>query len=299
MHADEVPIDASLVKQLLKTQFPRWADLPIQAVKSAGTDNALYRLGDTMVVRLPRIHWAIDQIQKENQWLPKLASKLPFEIPTPLVIGMPDETYPWNWGIYKWIEGESATRENIEDLSDLAKELAHFIISLQKIDVTNGPAALDYDLRGALLSTRDVDTREAIISMKDMIDIDIAIKIWETSLHAPEWNNHPVWFHGDLLPGNILIKEGHLHAVIDFGGLGIGDPACDLLSAWGLFSGESRKVFRESLNVDDATWLRGRGHALSQAVIFIPYYLNTNPIGVTYMQHVLDEVFEDYFANKK
>lgn len=299
MHADEVPIDASLVKQLLKTQFPHWADLPIQAVKSAGTDNALYRLGDTMVVRLPRIHWAIDQIQKENQWLPKLAPKLPFEIPTPLVTGTSDETYPWNWGIYKWIEGESATRENIEDLSDLAKELAHFITSLQKMDVTNGPAALDHDLRGAPLSTRDVDTREAIISMKDMIDTEVAIKIWEASLQAPEWDKSPVWFHGDLLPGNILIKEGHLHAVIDFGGLGVGDPACDLLSAWGLFSGESRKVFRESLNVDDATWLRGRGHALSQAMIFIPYYLTTNPIGVAYMKHVIDEIFEDYFANTK
>lgn len=299
MHADEVPIDASLVKQLLKTQFPHWADLPIQAVKSAGTDNALYRLGDNMVVRLPRIHWAIDQIQKENHWLPKLAPALPFEIPTPLETGMPDETYPWNWGIYKWIEGESATRENIEDLSELAKELASFINSLQKIDVTNGPAALDHDLRGAPLSTRDVDTREAIISMKDMIDIDIAIKIWETSLQAREWNKPPVWFHGDLLPGNILVKDGHLKAVIDFGGLGVGDPACDLLSAWGLFSGASREVFRESLSVDDATWLRGRGHALSQAVIFIPYYLHTNPVGVTYMKHVLDEVFDDYFANAK
>lgn len=297
MHADEVPIDASLVKQLLKTQFPHWADFPIQRVKSAGTDNALYRLGADMVVRLPRIHWAIDQINKESQWLPKLAPHLPFAVPTPIAIGTSDETYPWAWGIYKWIEGESATRENIEDLSVVAKELASFINALQKIDVTNGPAALENDLRGAPLSTRDEDTREAIISMKDMIDTEIALKIWDASLQAPEWDKPPVWFHGDLLPGNILIKDGHLKAVIDFGGLGVGDPACDLLSAWGLFSGESREVFREALGVDDATWLRGRGHALSQAVIFIPYYLHTNPVGVAYMKHVLDEVFEDYLKN--
>lgn len=299
MHADEVPIDATLVKQLIKTQFPKWADFPIQRVKSTGTDNALYRLGDTMVVRLPRINWAIDQIKKENQWLPKFAPHLPFEIPTPLVTGMPDETYPWNWGIYKWIEGESVTRENIDDLSEFANELTSFIHALQKIDVRDGPVAQAFGLRGASLSTRDEDTREAIHAMKDMMDTEIALKIWDVSLQAPEWNNHPVWFHGDLLPGNILVKDGRLKAVIDFGGLGVGDPACDLLSAWGLFSGKSRNAFREALGVDDATWLRSRGHALSQAVIFIPYYLNTNPIGVAYMKHVLDEVFEDFLVNKK
>ncbi|MEQ8960007.1 MAG: phosphotransferase, partial [Coleofasciculus sp. C2-GNP5-27] len=110
------------------------------------------------------------------------------------------------------------------------------------------------------------------------------------ALQALEWNNKPVWFHGDLLIGNVLFEQGRLSAVIDFGGLGVGDPACDLMIAWSLFSGESRKVFRETLNVDDHTWARGRGQALSQAVIFIPYYLNTNPLGVGYARQMIQEI---------
>lgn len=294
MHAGEVHTDEALVKRLLAAQFPQWADLPILRVRSAGTDNALYRLGDDRVVRLPRIDWAIGQIEKERQWLPKLAPFLPFAIPVPLVKGKPGEGYPWEWAVYQWLEGESASLDGISDLSQMAVDMADFINALQRIDTANAPLAVEHDLRGAPLSTRDEDTREAIDALKDKIDSKLALMIWEEALQAPQWDKEPVWFHGDLLPGNLLVKEGRLHAVIDFSGLGAGDPACDLMLAWGLFSGESRTVFRNAIGVDAATWSRGRGHALSQALIFIPYYWDTNPIGVANAMRTVSEILAEY-----
>jgi aminoglycoside phosphotransferase (APT) family kinase protein len=130
-----------------------------------------------------------------------------------------------------------------------------------------------------------------------MIDVDAATAAWETALGAPAWHGPPVWVHGDLLPGNLLVKQGRLSAVIDFGGLGVGDPACDLMIAWGLFSSESRDVFRAALAVDDATWARGRGWALSQALIFIPYYLDTNPVGVGHARRAIDEILANHSAS--
>jgi aminoglycoside phosphotransferase (APT) family kinase protein len=297
MHVDEVDTDASLVSRLLASQFPQWADLPIEPVQSAGTDNAVYRLGDDMAVRLPRIHWAIGQVEKEHQWLPRLASFLPLTIPIPLAMGEPGEGYPWQWSVYRWLEGESATIKRIADPPQAATDLAQFITALQQIDTTGGPLAVDHNLRGIPLTRRDTGTRQAIAALHDTINVDIAMIVWEAALQAPEWDRAPVWFHGDLLPGNLLVERGRLSAVIDFGGLGVGDPACDLIIAWGLFSGESRDVFRAALAVDDATWARGRGHALSQAVIFIPYYLNTNPVGVGNARRMIDEVLADYRAS--
>ncbi|MBN8580498.1 MAG: aminoglycoside phosphotransferase family protein [Anaerolineae bacterium] len=294
MHEGEVHSDEALVKRLISAQFPQWADLPILRVRSAGTDNALYRLGQEMVVRLPRIDWAIGQIEKEIHWLPKLAPSVPFAIPVPLVKGKPGEGYPWEWAVYQWLEGESASSENISDLSQMAMDVARFITILQSINTTDAPLAVEHGLRGAPLSTRDEDTREAISALKDKIDSTLAIKIWEEAIQAPEWDKEPVWFHGDLLPGNLLVKNGRLHAVIDFNGLGAGDPACDLMLAWALFSGESREMFRNALGVDAATWARGRGHALSQAVIFIPYYWNTNPIGVANAMRTVNEILVEY-----
>ena len=294
MHDDEVATDAPLVHRLLTAQFPQWADLPIQPVPSVGTDNALYRLGDDMVVRLPRIHWAVGQVEKDHEWLPKLAPFLPLAIPAPLAMGEPGEGYPWHWSIYQWLEGENATIEQIAEPCQAAIDLAKFITALQQIDPAGGPLAADHDLRGAPLSTRDTETREAITALHGMIDTDAVTAVWDTALQVSEWDRAPVWFHGDLLPGNLLFKNGQISAVIDFAGLGVGDPACDLMISWGLFSGKSRKVFRTTLGVDDATWARGRGLALSQALIFIPYYLNTNPVGVSNAWRTIGEILADY-----
>jgi aminoglycoside phosphotransferase (APT) family kinase protein len=296
MHDDELDTDETLVHQLLKAQFPQWADLPIQHIRSAGTGNAIYRLGNEMAVRLPRVQWAVDQVNLEHEWLPRLAPSLPLAVPVPLAKGEPGEGYPWDWSVYRWLEGEDASIERIADPRQAAIDLAQFIAALQRIDPTGGIPAEGHNSRGLPLTIRDASTRKAIADLRGMIDTEAVTTVWEVVLQAPQWDRAPVWFHGDMLPGNLIVERGRLSAVIDFGGLAVGDPACDLMIAWGLFARESRDVFRAVLQVDDATWARGRGHALSQALIFIPYYLDTNPVGVAIARRTINEVLADSSA---
>jgi aminoglycoside phosphotransferase (APT) family kinase protein len=293
MHAGELELDAGLVRRLLAEQFPRWAGLPLRPVASAGTDNALYRLGTRLAVRLPRVEWAAGQVEKDLRWLPRLAAQLPLQVPQPLAVGQPAAGYPWTWAVYRWLPGQTASLENLTDACQAARDLAHFLTCLQQSDPTGGPLAVEHGLRGASLSLRDAETRQAIAAMQGLLDTSAATRLWESALQAPEWGRPPVWFHGDLLKGNLLARRGRLSAVIDFSGLGVGDPACDLMIAWSLFSGESRAVLRAELGLDEATWRRGQGMALSQAVIFIPYYLHTNPLGVAYASHMLAELLAD------
>ena len=293
MHVDEVETDEALVGRLLAAQFPRWADLPIQPVSSTGTDNALYRLGDEMLVRLPRIHWAVGNVEKEYHWLPKLAPHLPLAVPVPLAKGEPGAGYPWPWAVYRWLAGEHTTIDSIAHPQQAALDLAGFITALQQIDATDGPPGG----RGKPLALRDEETRKAIVALHSMIDTHAATAAWEAALQATAWDRAPVWFHGDLLPGNLLFQQGRLSAIIDFGTLGVGDPACDLMVAWNTLPAESRSVFRDALGVDDATWARGRGWALWQALVFIPYYRHTNPVGVAYAQRTLEEVLADCYIH--
>ena len=209
-------------------------------------------------------------------------------------MGESGEGYPWQWSVYRWLAGENLTIENIAEPNQAAMDLAQFITALQQIDTTGGPPPGSC---GRPLATRDSYTREAIASLQDMFDAEAMTAVWDAALRAPEWDRTLVWFHGDMLPGNLLFERGRLSAVIDFGALGVGDPACDLMIVWNLFSGESRTVFRATLAVDDATWARGRGWALSQALIFIPYYLNTNSVGVGYARRAIKEVLADHSAN--
>ena len=294
MHADEVDIDASLVRRLLAAQFPHWANLPIEPVRSAGTDNAIYRLGDDMAVRLPRIHWATQQAEKERQWLPRLAPHLPLAIPVPLAMGEPAEGYPWRWSVYRWLSGENAAGGRIADLRLAAVDMAQFIAALRRIDATGGPRPGTYNSgRGVPLAERDAETRAAIASLGGLIDAGAVTAAWDAALRAPAWDGPLVWIHGDLQAGNLLVEQGRLSAVIDFGCLGAGDPACDLSIAWTLFSGASRDAFRAALAVDDAAWARGRGWALSVALIALPYYLETNPVIVAASRHAIEEVLAD------
>jgi aminoglycoside phosphotransferase (APT) family kinase protein len=199
MHADEVETDVALVRRLLAAQFPRWADLPIEPVLSAGTDNAIYRLGDDMAVRLPRIHWAAGQVDKEYQWLPRLAPLLPLAIPVPFAKGTPGEGYPWDWAVNRWLEGENATLERIADPRQAATDLARFIAALRRIDTTGGPAPGQHNsFRGVPLAMRDSHTRAAIASLRDTLDTDAATAAWEAALREPAWSRPPVWIHGDL-----------------------------------------------------------------------------------------------------
>jgi aminoglycoside phosphotransferase (APT) family kinase protein len=295
MHADEVDTDVSLVRRLLAAQFPQWADLPIEPVESAGTDNAIYRLGEDMAVRLPRIHWAIGQVEKEQRWLPKLAPHLPLAIPVPLAKGNPAEGYPWHWSVYPWLEGENATIERIADPRQAAADLAHFITALQRIDPAGGPPPGPHNFhRGVPLAMRDASTRAAIASLHGTLDTNATTAAWEAALRAPAWHGPPVWIHGDLQSGNLLALQGRLSAVIDFGCLGVGDPACDVIVAWNLLTAETRDVFRAALQVDDATWARGRGWALSFGLIALPYYHSTNPVLAGISRYAIDEVLTDY-----
>ncbi len=294
LHDDEVGTDAGLVRRLLAAQFPEWAELPIVPVRSAGTDNWIYRLGEDLAVRLPRIEGATGQVEKELRWLPFLAPHLPLAVPEPLVKGAPGEGYPWEWGVYRWLEGETATLEQLADPGAAAVTLAGFIAALQRIDLTGAPQPGGHTFgRGGPLAPRDADTRENIATLDGMIDGGAATSVWEAALRAPEWDGLPVWIHGDLIGTNLLAHEGRLSAVIDFGGLGVGDPAYDLMPAWTLFSGQSRAAFRSALSLDDATWVRGRGWALCWALMYIPYYLHTNPVGVAYARRTIDEVLRD------
>jgi aminoglycoside phosphotransferase (APT) family kinase protein len=288
MHADEVETDAALVRRLLAAQLPRWAELPIERVASSGTDNALYRLGDDMVVRLPRIHWAVGGVAKDFRWLPQLAAFLPVAIPVPLAKGKPAEGYPWEWGVYRWLEGKNPDVRLLADADSLGADLARFVDALHRVDLAGGPAAG----RGVPLKQRDEPTRAAIAALEGMIDTDAATAAWERALRTPVWSRPAVWVHGDLAPGNLLLRDGRLTAVIDCAGVGLGDPACDLMVAWNLLPAEARPSFRARLGVDDATWARGRGWALSVALIQLPYYKDTNPALAGNSRHVIDQVLD-------
>ena len=294
MHDDEVDVDVSLVGRLLAAQFPQWADLPIEPIHSAGTDNTIYRLGSDLAVRLPRIHRATGQMDKEYQWLPRLAPLLPLAIPVPLAKGTPGEGYPWQWSVYQWLAGENATIERIADPGQAARDLAHFIAALQRIDPTGGPPPGPHNFfRGVPLAMRDSETCAAIATLHGTLDASALTAAWEAALQAPAWHGPPVWIHGDLQPLNLLVQQGRLSAVIDFGGLGVGDPACDLIVAWNLLSTQTRDIFRAALPVDDATWARGRGWALSVGLIALPYYQSTNPVLACIARRAIDEALAD------
>jgi aminoglycoside phosphotransferase (APT) family kinase protein len=296
MHADEVDTDPFLVRRLLASQFPQWTELPIASVPSGGTDNALYRLGDDMVVRLPRRQRTTGTLKKERHWLPRLAPLLPLGVPLPLADGLPDENFPFEWSVYRWLDGTDMTVEPVTDLARLATGLAEFVAALQQIDPTGGPSAGEHNFfRGEPLSRRDESTRAAIASLGGAIDAGEVGAAWEAALRAREWQQTSVWIHGDLDARNLLVDGGRLCAVIDFGCLGVGDPACDVMVAWKVLSADARDVFRSRLAVDDATWARGRGWALSQALIALAYYtLETNAVLVREARRWLAEVLADH-----
>jgi aminoglycoside phosphotransferase (APT) family kinase protein len=292
MHADEVGTDVSLVRRLLAAQFPQWAGLPVTAVPSSGTDNALYRLGADLAVRLPRIGWAVDHIAKEQRWLPRLTPHLPLPVPVPLAQGAPGEGYPYPWSVVRWLDGEEAALHRVGDLSVLAADLAHFVTALHRVEVGDPPPALPPG-RGVPLATRDDLTRSCIATLAGTVDTAAVTAAWETALRAPAWDGAPVWVHGDLAPGNLLLTGGRLSGVLDFGLLTVGDPAVDLLPAWNLFPTDVRYDYGTALGVDDATWARGRGWALSVALVALPYYRDTNPVITALSEHVLHEVLAD------
>jgi len=262
-----VEITSQLVSALLAAQFPQWARLPLIPVEPGGWDNRTFRLGDAMAVRLPSAECYAEQVEKEQRWLPWLAPQLPLAVPSPLAVGEPGAEYPWHWSIYRWIDGETVATSSNVDLALLASDLARFLVELQSLDATQGPAPGAHNFqRGGSLSIYDQQTRRAIAALGREIDAARATEIWDEAL-ATSWDRAPVWIHGDVAAGNLLLQDAKLHAVIDFGCCAVGDPACDLVAAWTIFDADSADDFRKRLQLDDATWQRARGWALWKALI--------------------------------
>jgi aminoglycoside phosphotransferase (APT) family kinase protein len=291
--AEHPEINAVLVSQLIASQFPQWTHLPIKPVELSGWDNRTFHLGFDMSVRLPSAEGYVAQVEKEHRWLPMLAPHLPLPIPVPLAKGIPGDGFPWPWSVYRWLEGENATLERIADLSQFAIALAEFLLALQRIEATDGPLAGEHSFfRGGPLTTYDVQTRETIQELAGEVDTDAATRVWDAALETA-WQGAPVWVHGDVAVGNLLVKNGRLSAVIDFGCSSIGDPACDLVMAWTFFSGKSREAFHATLGLDHATWARARGWALWKALITLAEYIDNNPVRSAEARHVIAEVLAD------
>jgi aminoglycoside phosphotransferase (APT) family kinase protein len=259
-------------------------------VRSGGTDNAIFRLGDQLAIRMPRIDWASGQAEKEQRWLPLLEPSLPLPIPTPVGLGMPGFDYPWRWSVSRWLGGVDAVCAAAVDVMDGATQMARFIAALRTVDASNGPRGGG---RGGPLAVRDAETRSAMARLDGSFDIRAMTAAWDAALAVPVWTGPPVWLHGDLHPGNLLVRNGRVSGVIDFGCMGLGDPACDVMVAWTFLTHEVRRVFRRALDVDDATWARGRGWALSTAVIALPYYLGKNPVIVRLARRTIAEALRD------
>jgi len=257
--AAEVPVDVQLVRRLVAGQFPQWAALEVELVESAGWDNSIFRLGPDLVARLPCRRVSARHVQEEHRWLPVLAPRLPLAVPVPVARGAPGQGYPWYWTVFRWLPGRIAALARVADMNRTAIELARFIRALQSIDCAGGSA---HEFRGFSLAAHSHNVTAAADLLAGSLDIGPVLRIWRAALAAPAGEGQPVWIHGDLHPANLLVEADELRAVIDFGLLGIGDPACDLMVAWTYLSADSRDIFRAALNVDDVTWSRGRGWAL-------------------------------------
>ncbi|MEV0576331.1 aminoglycoside phosphotransferase family protein [Streptomyces sp. NPDC050392] len=293
-HDGRAGIDAGLVQRLISAQFPQWSGLAVRPVEVDGWDNRTYRLGEAMTVRLPTAAGYVPAVEKEHRWLPVLAPSLPVAVPPVLALGAPGEGYPHPWSVRRWLPGETAARGRVDDLAGFAVSVAEFVRALQRCDATGGPLAGAHSFyRGASPAHYDEETRRCLAALEGRVDTDRARAVWDAAL-ATEWRGAPVWFHGDIASGNLLVEDGELSAVIDFGTSGVGDPACDLVIAWGMFSGESREAFRQAVGQDGDTWARARGWALWKSLLNLTGDDGTDPRWTADEQRVVDAVLADH-----
>jgi aminoglycoside phosphotransferase (APT) family kinase protein len=293
MHDGELDIDAGMVERLVAGQFPELAGLPVRPVGSTGTVNAIYRLGDDLCVRLPRMRRWADGLVTEQLWLPRLAPHLSLRVPEPVCAGRPAAEYPFGWAVYRWLAGQPYADDLVADEREAAADLAQFVLELRGLDPAGAPRAGRRPLRDL-----DADTREAIESAASVIDGAAALAAWAAALDTRAWDGTPTWIHADLLRPNLLVHRGRIGAVIDFGSVGAGDPASDVIAAWSVFGRAGRATYRAALDVDDATWSRARGIALHQAAMIIPYYATTNPGFVTLAKRTVEEILADVGARR-
>ena len=290
MHDGEADIDADLVQRLVAAQFPRLAGLHVREVPSTGTVNAIYRLGDQLYARLPRLPRYAPDLEREWRWLPVLAPGLTLRVPGPVALGQPTAEYPFTWVIYRWIDGHPYADQLIDDERQAATDLARFVAELRQ--AAPSPDAPAGGRRP--LAQLDAATRTSITASAGAIDVRAALAAWESALQAPVWDGQPVWIHADLLRPNLLVAGGRLRAVIDFGSAGVGDPATDVIPAWAVFGPAGRAAFRDALDLDDGTWHRARGIALTQAAALIPYYAVSNPAFAALGQRTVEQVIADH-----
>jgi aminoglycoside phosphotransferase (APT) family kinase protein len=288
LHEGEVDLDEGLVARLVAAQFPALAELPVRAVESTGTVNAIYRIGTTLCARLPRIEKWVRSLSNELRWLPALAPCLSLRIPEPVERGRPTSEYPFPWAIYRWIDGDPYSDPLVADEREAAADLARFVLELRRIDPAGAPPGGRRPL-GELHAV----TRAAIESSRGEIDVVAAAAAWERALDAPAWSGTPAWIHTDLLRPNLLVRRGRLCAVLDFGMAGVGDPAFDVIPAWSVFGPSGRGAFRALLDVEEGVWRRARGYALHQAALIIPYYARTNPAFVALAKRTVEQVLAD------
>jgi aminoglycoside phosphotransferase (APT) family kinase protein len=290
-------ITAGLVSRLVGTQFPQWAGLPVRPVDAGGWDNATFRLGEEMSVRLPSAEQYVPGVHKEQRWLPVLAGQLPLPVPELVAVGEPGCGFPWPWSVYRWIDGAPVTEQTVQDLPRFADDLARFLAALYQVDPSGGPPPGPHNFfRGGPLAVYDRETQESLVALRGHIDTPPAAGVWRAAMDAT-WQGRPVWFHGDAQPGNLLAKDGRLCAVIDFGTCGVGDPACDTTIAWTFLSGESSRVFTERLPVDRATWIRGRGWAVWKAMNVLIGALDHDPRDAAFTCRVIDKILADHLAD--
>jgi aminoglycoside phosphotransferase (APT) family kinase protein len=289
MHPDEVDIDEAMVARLLAEQHPRWARLPLEEVPSAGTVNAIYRLGDGLSVRLPRVPGGAEDVEREYAWLSRLGPRLPLATPVPRAKGEPSADYPYPWMVCRWVDGAHVPVDALDDPERAARDLAGFVATFRAFDPTGAPRGA----RDGHLVDEDPHVRKAIAASDDLIDTAAVRQAWQRALDAPAWDGEPVWAHGDLLPGNLLAADGRLSAVIDFGCMGLADPAFDVIVAWTYLDAATRDVFRSELGVDDAVWERARGWVLRIGLLALPYYVETNPGFAATARRMVEEVLAD------
>jgi aminoglycoside phosphotransferase (APT) family kinase protein len=277
LHDDAVVSTPELVQRLVADQFPRWADLPVTPGPAGGTDHHLFRLGDDRLVRMPKISWAQEQAVSDARWLPRLAPQLPLRLPTPEAVGEPGQGFPFRWSVTPWLAGASPAVGELG--TGAARQLGEFVVALRSVSTEGGPVVSGTS-RGVPLARLDGAVRTAITEAGNRMDGPAATKVWELALDARP-AAEAAWIHGDLAPGNLLADGGRLTAVIDWGAVGVGDPAADLIAVWTQFRGEQRDVFRavatDGLTDPDDAWARGRGWMLVQAVIALPYYWDRWP----------------------
>lgn len=292
LHADEVDIDSDLVRRLVAQQFPVFSELPVSALQTTGTVNAIYRLGADLCVRLPRVaRWA-GGLDRECTWLPRLARGLTLQVPEPVAKGAPTSEYPFSWAIFRWIQGQPYAADRVDDERQVAADLAQFVAQLRRNDLPPLNDETPYGGRPPL-AEQDAATRKWIAQSGDLIDGPAVTAAWDDALTGPAWDGTYSWIHSDLAPPNLLVADGRLRAVIDFGATGLGDPAADLNPAWSVFGQAGRTIFRHLVGADDDCWRRGRGIAISIAVGLVPYYLVSNPALSALGQRMLREIVAD------